>query len=100
MDFHAFQTSLSASRPPADIDVYLRALWYDGKGDWDRAHGLVDDLEDKTATRIHAYLHRKEGDQSNARYWYARSATHMPHYSLDKEWEELVKELLERSVSN
>lgn len=94
MNFDAFQSSLSAPEPPDTLNVYLRALWYDGKGNWDKAHELIQDMKDKTAARLHAYLHRKEGDNWNANYWYSKAGTRMPGYSLPKEWKELVKELL------
>jgi len=94
MNFDSFQSSLSSPEPPAALNVYLRALWYDGNGNWQKAHELVQDIEDKTAARLHAYLHRKEGDAWNANYWYNKADTRMPGYSLQKEWEELVKELL------
>ncbi|HEY4149721.1 MAG TPA: hypothetical protein VGM41_12365 [Chitinophagaceae bacterium] len=99
MNFDAFQSSLSAPVPPDTLNVYLRALWYDAKDDWKKAHELVQDIENKTATRLHAYLHRKEGDIWNANYWYNKAGAHMPGCSLQKEWEELVKELLAHSIS-
>ena len=52
---------------------HLRALWYDLNGDWDTAHSIVQKLFDHHAMWIHAYLHRKEPDIPNAKYWY-RSA--------------------------
>ncbi len=80
--------------PPADIPVYLAALWYDARGDWDRAHGLVDSLEDDTACWVHAYLHRKEGDIGNADYWYRKAHKSRPAVGLKEEWEAIVKALL------
>jgi len=74
--------------------AYLISLWYDAKDDWDKAHELVQDLDTREAAWIHAYLHRKEGDKSNASYWYHRANAKMPTYSLEQEWEELVKEFL------
>jgi hypothetical protein len=53
--------------------VYLNALWYDARGEWDKAHELIQDVQDKNASWIHAYLHRKEGDDPNAGYWYSRA---------------------------
>lgn len=72
----------------------LRALWYDGKGDWAKAHDQVDSLEGKDAARIHAYLHRKEGDQWNADYWYRRAGVKRPEVGLEEEWEMLLKQYL------
>ncbi len=68
----------------------LTALWYDGKGDWNKAHNQVDHLSGKSAARIHAYLHRKEGDLWNADYWYSKAGEKRPNLSLEEEWSELV----------
>jgi hypothetical protein len=69
----------------------LTSLWYDGKGDWKMAHDHVDQLSGINAARIHAYLHRKEGDLWNADYWYSKAGEKRPNLSLEKEWEELVE---------
>ena len=49
--------------------------------------------------RVHAYLHRKEGDLSNARYWYARANKSPATDPLDDEWAAIVTELLRPSPS-
>lgn len=72
----------------------LKALWYDGKDDWKLAHDQVDHLTSKTASRIHAYLHRKEGDIWNADYWYAKAGEKRPQITLEEEWGELVERFL------
>ncbi|PZX57730.1 hypothetical protein LV84_01859 [Algoriphagus ratkowskyi] len=68
----------------------VKALWFDGNGDWEKAHNEVDGLDGKAAARIHAYLHRKEGDQWNADYWYRRAGEPCPDMTLDEEWAELL----------
>jgi hypothetical protein len=93
MDLDSFKQSLVAAHPPA-VTVQLLALWYDGKGDWKAAHDLVNDMDGEQAAWIHAYLHRKEGDLSNARYWYNRADKPTSKLSLEKEWDEIVKALL------
>ena len=89
-----FKKSLHESMPPDDLSVYEKALWWAGKGNWDKAHDLIQDVNDKQASLIHAYLHRFEGDISNAHYWYAKAKAKMPNQSLEQEWEGLVKEYL------
>jgi len=42
---------------------------------------------------VHAYLHRVEGDLSNAAYWYNRAVQPVCKTSLATEWEALYKEL-------
>jgi hypothetical protein len=69
----------------------LLALWYDGKGDWKKAHDQVDHLSGKSSSRVHAYLHRKEGDLWNADYWYSKAGEKRPDISLEEEWERLVE---------
>jgi hypothetical protein len=70
----------------------LLALWYDGHGDWEKSHDQVDQLSGKSAARIHAYLHRKEGDQWNADYWYKRAGDKRPDITLEEEWIFLVQQ--------
>jgi hypothetical protein len=91
MDSTSFKQSLGAAKPPANINIYLEALWQDGKGDWDKSHTLIQDLTDKNAAWIHAYLHRKEGDIWNADYWYSKAGKKRPAITLEEEWESLVE---------
>lgn len=93
MDIISFKESLAADKPPAEASSHLKALWYDAKGEWDMAHTQIQDIEDNNASWIHAYLHRKEGDISNAGYWYRRAGRKMPDISLEKEWENIVEEM-------
>ncbi len=94
MNIEEFQKTLSAPFPPAEISDYLKSLWYDAKGDWTRAHAIIQNIEDKTAAWIHAYLHRKEGDIGNADYWYRRAGRNKPGNSLEDEWRNIVSALL------
>lgn len=84
-----------ASAPEGVADELL-ALWQDAHGDWAGAHATVQDLETPAAAWVHAYLHRREGDQSNARYWYARASKPACRLSLDEEWAEIAATLLAR----
>ncbi len=94
MNLTTFKESLLNSEPPENASVYLKALWYDAKGDWDKSHKIIQDVEDKNASWIHAYLHRKECDIGNADYWYNKASKKRPTVSLEKEWEEIVNALL------
>ncbi len=93
MQFETFQQSIKATTPPVNLTVYLLAMWYEGHGDWNMAHSLVDSLEDSTACWVHAYLHRKEGDVWNADYWYRKAGKKRPDISLQEEWNTIVKAL-------
>jgi hypothetical protein len=81
---------------PAGLHPLLRALWFDSRGDWDSAHALAQQDETLHGCRVHAYLHRKEGDYSNASYWYSRARIPVPACSLEEEWEDIARELLPR----
>lgn len=94
MTISEFKEQLDLKDTPGNLSVYLKALWFDAKGDWRRAHDLVDQLPGEDAAYVHAYLHRKEGDQSNADYWYRRSGRSRSQVSLENEWEELVSYFL------
>jgi len=94
MTIENFKSSLVQTHPPKGLSILLESLWLDAKGNWHAAHDLIDALEEMKAYHVHAYLHRKEGDLSNANYWYRRAGKPMPSYSLEKEWEELVDGLL------
>lgn len=94
MDLATFQASLTSAQPPQELSAPLTALWCDAHGDWDRAHGLVDELESPEAMAVHAYLHRKEGAEWNADYWYRRAGRTYYRPSLDAEWQALVQGLL------
>jgi hypothetical protein len=73
-----------------NASAIILALWYDGNGDWKKAHDQVDQLAGKDAARIHAYLHRKEGDQWNAEYWYRRAGVAVYQGTLEEEWKSLL----------
>ena len=94
MNVALFKESLVENKPLTYASVYLNALWYDAKGDWDKAHKLIQDVDDKNASWIHAYLHRKEGDTGNADYWYSRAGKKRSSLSLEEEWQEIVAALI------
>jgi YD repeat-containing protein len=91
MDFARFRHSLSQPEPPAALSVQLRALWWDAKGNWSRAHDLINNEPGPNAAWVHAYLHRKEGDHANARYWYNQAGKPVCETSLSQEWEEIAR---------
>lgn len=89
-----FRASLGAATPPAGLSLALRGLWWDAKGDWDRAHESAQQDEGPAGAWVHAYLHRKEGDQSNAGYWYSRAGKPFCREPLDMEWTSIATALL------
>jgi hypothetical protein len=94
MTLAEFEAALSLAAPPEGLPAPLAALWWDAKGDWARAHSLVDDLETPEGMAVHAYLHRKEGVAWNANYWYARAGRRFHRRGLEAEWQALVEGLL------
>lgn len=98
MVFDKFMLSLKSDSPPEKIDKELKALWWDARGDWDKAHRIVQIMNNTTASWVHAYLHRKEGDLNNASFWYTSAGKKMPGVSLEEEWEKIVKTILENDI--
>jgi len=94
IDLKAFRVSLDKATPPGGLSVELRALWHAAKGDWDAAHKLVQDAKSSDAAWVHAYLHRVEGDLSNAGYWYHRAGRPKQNGALDVEWSAIATALL------
>ena len=94
MKIDEFQRSLTANEPPAGLSEALIALWWDARGDWNRAHSHAQDDEGTNGAWVHAYLHRKEGDRGNAGYWYRRAGKPFCERSLPDEWLSIVQELL------
>ncbi|HEV2397189.1 MAG TPA: hypothetical protein VGS27_09640 [Candidatus Sulfotelmatobacter sp.] len=94
MTIYEFRQTLTASEPPAGLSLALAGLWWDAKGDWNRAHESAQQDEGAAGSWVHAYLHRKEGDQSNAAYWYGRAGKPVCGSSLESEWVSIATGLL------
>jgi hypothetical protein len=94
MHYEEFVLTLNAVRCPEYLGPYLEALWYEASDDWHKAHIIVQDIDHSTAARIHAYLHRKEGDIWNSKYWYRHAGCRFPQgMRLQDEWEMLAHQL-------
>ena len=98
MTLDEFKKSLAEPRTPAGLSAVLRALWHDGKGDWNEAHEVAQEIGDPDGAWVHAYLHRKEGDAANAAYWYRRAGQPVCRDTLDQEWESIVSAFLQRAA--
>ena len=94
MEIDEFKASIADGQPPQGGPSPLAALWWDAKGEWAIAHGMVDELETREGMAVHAYLHRKEGAEWNAEYWYNRAGRAFLRPKLEAEWEALVEYLL------
>jgi hypothetical protein len=94
MTLHHFSDSLTRDDPPKNLSLALLGLWWDAKGDWAKAHESAQQDEGPEGSWVHAYLHRKEGDASNAAYWYGRAGKPAAQESLQEEWNEITTSLL------
>lgn len=94
MTVEEFRASLAQTSPPEGLPAPAAALWWDAKGDWTRAHATVDDLSTPQGMAVHAYLHRKEGADWNADYWYNRAGRRFHRPTLEAEREALIEGLL------
>ena len=99
MSFDEFQKAVAGgAKAPAGMSGALRALWHDARGDWDGAHDCAQEDTSRDGSWVHAYLHRKEGDEGNAGYWYARAGRPVPAkgMTLAAEWATIARELVAR----
>jgi len=94
MDLEDFKATLNQSEPPQGVGRPLQALWWDAQGDWDRAHRLAQAEPGSDGAWVHAYLHRVEGDQGNAHYWYSRAGRPPSAAALEEEWSQIAASLL------
>ena len=97
MDLEQLRASLAQDAPPQELSLALQGLWWDAKGDWDKAHSCAQKKEDAAGCWVHAYLHRKEGDVDNAGYWYRRAGKLAAASSLEQEWQEIATGLLTKA---
>ncbi|MEO1858177.1 MAG: hypothetical protein ABGY95_12545 [Rubritalea sp.] len=83
----------SGNPMPDGLNSSHQALWLEQSGNWQEAHDMCESVPDPAGSWIHAYLHRVEGDLSNASYWYHRASKEIPTCSLEQEWLQLVDAL-------
>jgi hypothetical protein len=93
MTLDEFRASIAAGIAPT-VAPLLLALWHDARGNWDEAHRIAQDVDTNDGAWVHAYLHRREGDLENARYWYRRAGRQEAVDALEQEWMRIVETLL------
>jgi hypothetical protein len=98
MNAETLRTTIKNATPPSGISHALEALWFEARGDWKRAHEIVQDENTQDCAWVHAYLHRKEGDQNNAAYWYRIARKPVASCGLEAEWGEIVNQLSAMSL--
>jgi hypothetical protein len=94
MNLESFRASLDQPAPPAGLSPLLTALWHAARDEWDAAHRIAQDDDSAEGAWVHAHLHRVEGDESNAGYWYRRAGRTHCQDSLEAEWAEIARALL------
>ncbi len=94
MTIEELRASVTAGSHPPNVSDLVQALWHDARGNWDKAHRIAQEVSTRDGSWVHAYLHRKEGDRGNARYWYSRAGRPECQASLEQEWEEIALHLL------
>jgi hypothetical protein len=95
-DVAAFPDSVKTGTPPAVAVPLLRAVWHALRGEWDAAHQIAQDDTSAEGARVHAWLHRIEGDHANARYWYRQAQREAAEGDLREEGETIAAFLLQR----
>ena len=93
MKFSQFIQSLGNRTIQKESSPLLKALWWEKNGDWIQAHETTQEIHTTEAALVHAYLHRREGDLSNANYWYRTARVTPFKGTMDEEWNYLVNNL-------
>ena len=93
MKYDDFIKLTKKSEPSDNLAGIHLVIWYAVKDNWDMAHNIVQEINTETASWIHAYLHRVEGDISNAHYWYNRARQEPSSESLESELDDIIKSL-------
>lgn len=94
MNRTTWNTSLDNTMPPSNFTPLQQAIWYAVKGDWQKSHQIDQRIAGPQAAWVHAYLHRLEGDEWNARFWYSQAGRPFPTVSLPEELNQIVDELV------
>jgi hypothetical protein len=94
MTTEEFRSSIKDDAPPAELPLPLQALWWDARGNWERAHEAAQSDNSAECAWAHAYLHRKEGDIGNAGYWYRIARKPVFAGPLEEEADAMLAELL------
>ncbi len=89
-----WQESLQLAQPPQNFNNIQKALWYISKGNWQKAHSIVQFIFSKNAAWVHAFIHRVEGDTGNANFWYRNAGKQFPNESKEQEFDNLVQSLV------
>jgi len=72
-----YAAELTATIDASDESDLVKAALHVLNDDIDRAHVIAQQNEDdSTADYWHAIIHRREGDYSNAKYWFGRVGNH------------------------
>ncbi len=91
MTYQEFIKLLDLEEPPKNMKGLELGLWYAAKGNWDMAHNITQEIHTKTASWVHAYLHRQEGDIDNAHYWYRQAGKEACLDSLEVELDHILR---------
>ena len=90
----AFLDSLEHATPPTGVSGLLLAVWHGLRGEWEVAHKIAQDDPTAEGAWVHGWLHRIEGDLSNAEYWYRRAGKPRAGDSVRLEGERIARSLL------
>ena len=94
MQLEDFIQSIKEDTPPKGLSETLQAMWHARKGDWETAHNIAQSISTELGSWIHAYLHRVEGDLSNAGYWYKRAGKPQFQGSTEAEADDIINSIL------
>ncbi len=88
------RATLRDASSPQGLPALVEAMWWEARGEWERAHVIAQDIATRDAAWVHAYLHRREGHEGNAGYWYRQAGRRVNQGSFADEWAAIVGALL------
>ena len=95
MQYEQFIELTKETDPSDNLQGLHLALWHALKDNWEIAHNIVQDINTETASWIHAYLHRVEGDIGNAHYWYNRAGKTPSSKSFESELDNIIRTVIQ-----
>jgi len=85
-----FRATLLAPKTPPPVSAALPALWHDPRGDWDKAHELANDVDEKTGALVHAIYFGRNATLGPPATGTAEPEDPSPQNSLADEWDRIV----------
>ena len=89
MDFQEFKMICENKDQKFD-DLILQSLYLIKQNEWEKSHNIAQDIYTNFGSIVHGLLHRIEGDDWNAKYWFSQGSYSGFHSTIDQEWDNIA----------